>query len=242
MKAQLLIAVVLGLLLARAASAQDSDKLDIQKLEDKYWAAKDDDFSVVQNRAFTKAKRVFVTALYGVPINDPNSTGNISGLSTGYYLSERLGFEATYLKAAYRDNDATDQFKNEHGTMPNHNKLADQITLSVNYVPLYAKMSFLDRKIIYFDMGVGLGFGQTTYDAQIVTGNRSQKGTHYGLDIFQHFFFSERIAFKLLYRNTWTQEERFRYKMNTGEPESNRSLGNKSINDTTFMFGVTGWF
>ena len=32
-----------------------SDKLDIKKLEQKYWAAKDDDFSVVQNRRYVKA-------------------------------------------------------------------------------------------------------------------------------------------------------------------------------------------
>ena len=56
----------------------DSDKLDIQKLEQKYWSAKDDDFSVIQNRAFQKEKRGFLSLNYGIPFNDPNSIGSLT--------------------------------------------------------------------------------------------------------------------------------------------------------------------
>src|SRR5687768_12565721 len=67
----------------------ESDKLDVQKLEQKYWSAKDDDFTVVQNRTFSKAKRWYLNTAYGVPINDPFSTGSILGLNVGYYFTER---------------------------------------------------------------------------------------------------------------------------------------------------------
>jgi outer membrane beta-barrel protein len=222
-----------------AQKEKESDKLDIKKLEDKYWAAKDDDFSVVQNRAFTKANRFFVSALGGFPINDPYSNGSSTYLSLGYHTSERWGYELSYMKADLRDNDATEQFIKDHKTVPNHNTLVSTTTAQVNFIPLYAKMSFMDKKIIYFDMGIALGLGQTAFTQNIVTGDKSGTATHYMFSLYQHFFFSEHFAFKFDFRNTWTDEERFRYKMNSGEPESNRTLGTKSINDTSLMFGLT---
>src|SRR5687768_17351365 len=42
---------------AAGVKKPESEKLDIQGLEEKYWAPKDTDFSVVQNRTYTKAKR-----------------------------------------------------------------------------------------------------------------------------------------------------------------------------------------
>lgn len=246
------LAITILFLLAAVARAQsaaptkpatgESDRLDIEKLESKYWSAKDDDFSVVQNRAFTKAGRFFASLSSGFPINDPYSSGNLTNLSVGYYWSERLGVEYSNMATSFRDNDATDQFIKDHGTIPNHNTLLGTQTLILNVVPLYAKMSLLDKKIIYFDMGFGIGFGQTSYESQIVTGDRRATSSHYLFDIHQHYFFSEHFALKLTFRNLWTTEERFRYKLNIGEPESSRSLGNKTINDTSLLFGVTLWY
>lgn len=243
MQRQMFTAILLGLLLgAQLAHGQDSDKLDIKKLEDKYWSAKDDDFSVVQNRTYQKANRFFVSLYSGFPLNDPYSNGNINGFSAGYFTSERWGYEVTYLSDNFRDNDATDQFIVDHKTVPNHNTLNKQMTASVNFVPLYAKMSFLDKKIIYFDMGIGLGLGQTEYTQNISTGNQTMNSLHYLFDVYQQFFFSERFSLKLSFRNTWTTEERMRYKLNPGESESNRSLGSKAINDSALLFGLTTWF
>lgn len=224
-----------------ASGANDSDKLDIKKLEDKYWAAKDDDFSVVQNRAFTKAGRYYLNLSSGYPINDPYSSGNVSNVSVGYFWNERWGAEVSLLNATFRDNDATEQFVKDHGTVPNHNVLSKTQSVILNYVPLYAKMSLLDRKIIYFDMGIGVGLGTTEAESQVITGNTSQSVSHYLVDVHQQYFFSEHFAFTIKYRNVFSVEERFRYKMNPGEPESARSLGNKSINDTLLLFGLTYW-
>src|SRR5690349_4425346 len=54
-----------------AAKPDDkSDKLDISDLEQKYWAPKDTDFSVVQNRTYTKAGKLGVSLMTGPIIND----------------------------------------------------------------------------------------------------------------------------------------------------------------------------
>lgn len=234
-----LIGLLAGFAQPALAQQRESDKLDIKKLEDKYWSAKDDDFSVVQNRAFPKAKRFYGTLHYGMPVNDPYSDGSLNGLSLGYHFSERWGLEGTFLGADYKNNDAVSQFVSDHGTSPNHNRLKSMRGLQVNYVPLYAKMSFLDKKIIYFDMGIGLGLGQTTFTQNIVTGDKDVTEMNYSLSLYQHFFFSEHFAFKFDFRNTWTSEERMRYKLPGGTPESERSLGKKSINDTMLLFGIT---
>lgn len=227
--------------LAQTTETKESDKLDIKKLEEKYWGAKDDDYSVIQNRAFPKAKRYFLNVSYGIPINDPYSKGSLTGLTGGYFFNERMGVEATLMNANFTHNDSTQTFMTDHATLPNHNKFISSQTLSWLIVPFYAKMSFWDKKIIYFDMGVGLGVGQTTYESQINIGNKINSAMHYSLDITQHFFFTEHWDIRFDFRNKWTQEERFRYKINPSESESARSIGSTSINDTSLNLGITYW-
>lgn len=245
------IGILVALALPAHGQQRESDRLDIKKLEDKYWSAKDDDFSVVQNRAFPKEKRVFATLQGGLPINDPYSTGTLSGLSAGYHFTERWGVEFSYLKSAFSKNDAMSRFQSDHETYPNHNVLSSTQSLQINYIPLYAKMSFLDKRIIYFDMGVGLIFGQTSFKQARLLGNTTdgfresdvtKSEMHYGLSIYQHFFLSRLIALKVDYRNIWTNEERLRYKLSNGESEANRSIGKKLINDSMLLLGLTFFF
>ena len=236
---RIFILVILVTANAVFAESKDSDKVDLKSLEDKYWAAKDDDFSVVQNRAYAKENRFFGTIEGGIPINDPYSSGNATSLGVGYHWNERMGVSLVQGSTAYKDNDATSQFITDHGTIPNHNILRSTMTLQYHYIPFYAKMSFLDKKIVYFDMGVTFGLGQTNYEQQINTGNKSQTGTHTSFELYQNFFINEHFAIKVSYKNFWTNEERMRYKLNVGEAESARSLGVKSINDTQLLLGLT---
>ena len=69
------------------APAGASDKVDVTDLEKKYWASKDTDFSVVQNRVYSKANRFALTAQYGFLINDQWSDGPKFAGSLGYYFS-----------------------------------------------------------------------------------------------------------------------------------------------------------
>lgn len=239
----MLAAIIMITSIASAQSASEKgtdDKLDLKKLEQKYWSAKDDDFSVIQNRAYTKAKRWYINAGGGLPINDPYGKGSLTQLGTGYYFSERFGLEYSYTSANISDNEATTAFINEHGTTPNHNILKSMHSISAAYVPFYAKMSFLDRSIIYFDMGFSLGLGMTNYDQVANTGNRSQSAANYSLNINQTFFFSEKFALRVDYKNTWTTEEKLRYAIGT-DPESKRSIGNSSNNDSNLIFSVVYW-
>ncbi|XGC82076.1 outer membrane beta-barrel domain-containing protein [Bdellovibrio bacteriovorus] len=214
-----------------------SDKLDIKKLEQKYWAAKDDDFSVVQNRRYTKAERYYLNVSGGVPINDPFGTGTITSLQVGYFFNERVGVDLNYTKADMKNNDNTKQFIDENGVAPNYNFFDSSKTLSVTYVPLYAKMSFLDKHIIYFDMGISLGVGTTDYIIKKEEGDESGSAFSYQIGINQQIFFSEHFAIRADFINKFTNEDRFKY--STIAPS--RDLGAKVVNDTQLLLGLTYW-
>ncbi len=226
----------------------DSDKLDIQKLEQKYWSAKDDDFSVIQNRAFQKEKRGFLSLNYGIPFNDPNSVGSLKGLNLGYFFNERFGLELNYVNASFGFNDTVDYFKKRYGVLPDHNTFKSAQTLMAYWVPIYAKMSLLDKKIIYFDMGFGLGLGSTTFEQNSCTvlencksgtglegiTKSSKSSSHYAFSIMQQFFLSEHWAIRIDLINRYTNESRV-------NSTNGQDIGSKMINDTAFQFGVTFW-
>lgn len=237
-------AILLFILAASQAFAQQgndqsksNDKLDIKKLEEKYWSAKDDDFSVVQNRRYTKADRYYLTVFGGVPINDPFGTGNITSAQLGYFFNERWGLDVNYTTADMKNNDNTTQFIDDNGVAPNYNFFNNSTMLSVTYVPLYAKMSFVDKAIIYFDMGVSLGMGTAEYIVKKEEGDINQSAMSYQISVNQQIFFSEHFAVRLDFINKFTNEDRFKY----SKIAPNRDLGPKTVNDTQLLLGLTYW-
>jgi outer membrane beta-barrel protein len=219
-----------------------SDKLDIKKLENKYWAAKDEDFGVVQNRRYVKAERFYVTGRAGIPFNDAYSTGTILGADVGYFMSERWGFEFSYNSADMKDNDAVTQFVNTYGAIPDHNVFKSSYFASAIWVPFYAKMSALDKAIIYFDMGVSLGVGNVNYDIRKQEGDESKSAIGYKLGVFQQIFFSEHFALRADLINTWSNQQQYKYYYNyNSQPVNGRDLGSKMVNDTSLLVGITYW-
>lgn len=221
--------------------AAGSDKLDVQALEQKYWAAKDDDFSVVQNRAFQKAKRFFGTLHYGVAINDPYFSGSYMGLTGGYFFNESWGVEVNYLSTNF---DKSRSFKDivSLGGGPKANEAKSRIGVNGVWTPIYAKMSLFDKKIIHFDMGFTFGLAQHGYESIYNTGttlNPNEKGRSgsaigYSFGIMQQFYFSEKSAIRVDFTNTFSSQDTVPYTSATGVKS-----GTKSINDTSLMIGYT---
>jgi outer membrane beta-barrel protein len=226
-----------------AGGAKDSDKLDLKKLEDKYWAAKDTDFSVVQNRAYTKANRYFLSLGYGPLINDEWSIGRMTNIAAGYYFSERWGVELAHEMGDLRDNDGVGEL-NDHGAMPNYNKFKTYTSVNAIWVPFYAKMSFLDKKIVYFDMQFALGLGNMVYEIQkdpSEGGSQSKTAIGVNFDFTQQLFFSEHFAFRLDLKNKFTSQDRRVYKF-SGSIKPSEDLGATTRQDTTFLLGFTYFY
>ena len=230
---------------AEEASSGTSDKIDLKKLEDKYWSAKDQDFAVVQNRTYVKEKRFFANLGYGILVNDAYSNGRTLNFVGGYYFSERWGVELAIEKATLSDNASVSAFINQNRFRPNYNRFNQYQSVNALFVPFYAKMSMLDRAIVYFDIQFALGLGTMNYDSVIDPsqgGDRSTSAFAYNFDFTQQLYFSKHWAFRLDLKNKWSRQNVFRYQLSTGEPEGNRGLAPISQQDTSLVFGLTYLF
>ncbi|MCM2281850.1 MAG: outer membrane beta-barrel domain-containing protein [Bdellovibrionaceae bacterium] len=218
-----------------------SDKLDVTDLEKKYWAAKDTDFSVVQNRTYAKAGRYALSASYGVLVNDPYSDGTNLSASLNYYFSERFGAELNYTTTSADDNKAVEAFQNlpgAGGIRPDHGKIKSFYGAAFNWVPFYAKMSIQNVKIVYFDMAISPGLGVTTYEQQVDTGNFTKTSPTLTLDVTQSFFLSKHFAFRFDYKNRWFQEKVLGYSnVNRG-----REIRTETNQTSILLFGATFFY
>lgn len=232
-----------------------SDKLDLKKLEDKYWAAKDTDFNVVQNRTYTKANKFFASLSYGPLVNDAYSYGRMTNGALGYYFSERWGLEVAHEMGNLKNSDSTDVFITRNKFAPDYNTFKSYTSLNLIMVPFYAKMSFWDRKIMYFDMQFSFGVGQMKYQIQKAAPfNASTQDASptpedattmgYNFDVTQQLFFHENFAIRLDIKNKWSKQKKERYYINTGasQTEADRSLGDVNQQDTSILLGLTVFF
>lgn len=240
---------ILTLTLALASPsvfAQDdrgSDKVDLKKLEDKYWSAKDDDYGVIQNRTFSKSGKFYGSLVYGTLINDPYATSKALGGMVGYYFSEDFGIEGSYLNYDSKKNENVEKLNNiNFNVSPNYNLIRNAIALSATYTPFYAKMAFMNKSIMYFDMGFTLGAGMTTYEqvqsAGVGLGDQfvSKSAPHIEVGIMQQLFVTKNVAFRLDLKNSFYTQEVAPYQINLN---SSAAREDKSSNDTTLTFGVT---
>ncbi len=219
-----------------AAAQPNSDKLDVSDLEKKYWTAKDTDFSVVQNRAYAKANRFAFSAMYGPVINDSYSDGFSYDLSLQYFTSERSGFELEYVTNITKDNNAVNVFNNQYGTRPDFDRTTSYYGANWNWVPIYAKMSLMNSKILYFDMAFSPGIGVTNYDQQRYNASSvSKTAPTFSFNVTQHFFLSNHFAIRGEFQNRWFNEDIVGYK-------SNASVRTDFAHDTNLLFGLDFFF
>ncbi len=226
-----------GLIWTTEVQAQEasSDRVDISDIEERYWAPQDTDFEVVQDRIYTKERRPFFSALYGPLINDPYASGNTLALHANYYFSERFGIELQHQISNLDESIFVRTLAERNQGKPDHGWVKSYTGVGFNFVPIYAKMSVMGRRIIYFDMQFTPHLGQTTYEQRFNSGSSTQTAFSYGLDVTQYFFFTSNVAFRMDLKNRWFSEDFVRHQ--TGE-----SLGSRNTNTTLFMLGVSVYY
>jgi outer membrane beta-barrel protein len=225
-----------------AASEPQSDKLDLGNLEQKYWSAKDDDFTVVQNRTFTKNRKFFVSAMTGRLVNDGFLEGSPTSFSFGYYLNEKNGLSVDYTTFATQDNSVTKAFVSRYGVAPAYNSPISTISLTYMWSPIYAKVSLLERKIMYLDMSIGVHVGTSSYKSMTADGGVKGSSSHYGIDISQLWFLNKNFALRFDVRNTWSTQKQYLFHIASTEPENTRSLGTTRLQDNTWLLGINYFF
>ncbi len=231
------------------SDSKGSDKVDLKKLEDKYWSAKDEDYGVIQNRTFSKKGKFYASLVYGPLINDSFAKSRAAGGMLGYYLNEDFGVELSYLGYDSKQNDTVSAYETQFGGVkPDYNLVKSSMAASIAYTPFYAKMAFMNKGILYFDMGFTLGAGVTSYEIQKTTPNGGgtsvptnelQSAPHFEIGVMQQLFLSQYFAFRLDIKNSFYTQKIQKYQLGIGLPESSRGETSKSVNDTTISFGLT---
>jgi outer membrane beta-barrel protein len=225
-----------------SASSQNdkSDKVDIKDLENQYWAPKDTDFSVVQNRAYSKDQRLALSLQYGLLLSDSYSTGSILGVSGNYFFNERMGVELDYQKANLQNNDTVNYFLGA-GTAPSFTRMTDFYGVGFTYVPIYAKMSLLNHKIIYFDFAITPLIGMTDYDQIMIDHDHHMSSFTYGFDISQYFFFAKNFAIRMSIRDQFYNAKAAKFSTDeTGAEGAPRQ--DNTISSFQFLLGLTVFF
>jgi len=147
------------------AEASDSGSSD-----DSYsfsWLDPDKKIYVLQNRKFTKAGRVLVSALGGVGGSNPYRNVRFVEPRVAVFFSEALGVEIFYSKVfnsentTYRALSAADPT-----TLPMIREIRGSMGGLLHWVPWYAKINVFNQ-ILYFDWGFQAGAG--TLDAVILS-------------------------------------------------------------------------
>lgn len=220
-----------------------SDKVDLKKLEDKYWSAKDEDYGVIQNRTYSKAGKFYGSVVAGTLINDTFAKAKPLGGMLGYYFSEDFGIELSYLNLGAQKNESVEKLNSiSTAVSPNYNLVKNSYTISATYTPFYAKMAFMNKSILYFDMGFTLGAGMTNYEQVASPGVGqaeqlfSKSSPHVEIGFMQQLFINKHLAFRMDLKNTFynSKVRPYQYNGNTANGEES-----KSTNDTTLTFGVT---
>lgn len=233
----------------KGADKSTSDKVDLKKLEDKYWSAKDDEYGVIQNRTFSKAGRLFGAVGYGTLINDPYAKGKAINAYLGWYFNEDFGLELNYLNYQTKKNDSVEKYESLGAAVyPNYNLLKSTSTVNLVYTPFYAKMAFMNTAVLYFDMGFTIGYGMTQYEQQKLSQNASlqwvqsnemKNAGHFEIGVMQQMFINRYVALRLDLKNTFYNSTVVKYQFAT---DAGRPSEDKNTNDTTLQFSFMMFF
>lgn len=215
-------------------------KVDLTGLENQYWAAKDTEFTVVQNRLYTKEGRFSVMPTAGLVLSDPYTNNFNYGLAINYYFSERHGVELSGWKTASSNSEVVNYFNDRYGAVPDHNFHRGYVGVNYNWIPVYAKLSLLGSQILYFDFSISPGIGVTFLQAEtfalppntVAPGAPSQSPLTFAVDMSQQVFLSKHWALKIDLRNHVYQERIFK-------AESSQFVKTKTTYTGAVMLGVT---
>lgn len=173
---------------------------------------------------------------YGPVLNDGYNSGFALGLTGNYFFSERHGMELTYVNYDLKNNDVVDSFindpKNTNDVTPDFSRIKSYFSVGYNWVPVYAKVSLLGKRILYFDLAISPHIGMLQYDTIAKSGNSSNSSIMLGVDITQYYFLSNKIALRFDLRNSWSSQDIVSW-------QTGQKLRSSTINETTFLLGVT---
>lgn len=163
-----LIMVATLWMLALAASWADAANAADRGSEYSFnWLDPDKKIYVLQNRRYTKANRVMISAMAGVGVSNPYRDTYSFDPRVAYYFSESFGIEVFHTMFSNSENSTLEALKQAVGTvagvLPVVREIKTQYGALAHYVPWYAKINVFNQ-ILYFDWYFSGGVGQLGTD------------------------------------------------------------------------------
>ncbi len=192
----------------RAFAANTDDEYNFN------WLDPEKKIYVLQNRRYTKAGKVFVSALFGSGFSNPyRSTLNIEP-RFAYYMSESFGAEFFYTYTSNSSNNTQRALENASTTLPVIREIRSQMGAMLNWAPWYAKINVFN-KVLYFDwyLSAGVASMNTAVDTRTSTAAASNFQTQNLVGIYvgtgHQFYISESFIGRLDFSGTFYQAQVF---------------------------------
>lgn len=231
------MAVLMGLMsmvlhTPEALAASRSGKINTKKLVDEYWTPSRKKYSLIQKRYFVKALRPMISLTGGVHVNNPEHEGFFGQAGAGFFFSEKVGIEFQYANSSLKGNDVIDRLDGLSGgsSTLDRTKTLSYIGGALNYSPIYAKMSFLGYKILYYDLILSAQAGLTTYEQTLATNSSEETAMTVGFGITQMFYLNRHLSLKVDFTNRWYEAEVLKY-------TNGSKVKDRIVNDTLLSVG-----
>ncbi|MFP5518697.1 MAG: outer membrane beta-barrel domain-containing protein [Bdellovibrionia bacterium] len=144
-----------------SAKRPDVKQVNVSDLSDLSLLAPFKEVSVIQKRFMPKTERVQLFGGLGIITNDPYfNTISIAGKAS-YFFSETWGLELNYFGNSTSEAKITEELKDAGVNTKSLVKPNSFVGVDAVYVPIYGKMSWIDEKIIPYDLYFSAGFGTT---------------------------------------------------------------------------------
>jgi outer membrane beta-barrel protein len=146
--------------LAWASDEQDRDDANQGSDYDFSWLDPDKKIYVLQNRKYTKSRRVQLSILGGVGLSNPYRSVMTVDPRIAYYLNETWGVELFYTFMGNSSNSTIQALGTASpNALPSVREIRSQFGGLLQAAPWYAKINIFNN-IVYFDWYFSLGMGQ----------------------------------------------------------------------------------
>ena len=122
------------------------------------------DVVVLQKRYFPKTHRFSLSLKGGGVVNDAYFISSKLGSELSFYFTERWGLFVDYAVFSNSKKQHTDRLLNDRGVLTSFVAPKSLQSAGLRWTPMYGKVAFLQRKIVYFDHYFSLGYGNIRLD------------------------------------------------------------------------------
>ncbi len=214
-------------------SAENSDKVNVDAIKEKYWAKGDEiEMGVVQNRTYTKARKFELGIFGGIISSDPFLDIKSGGASFGYHFNEYFGASIIGWKSFVSPSSALRTFETTRGATTNTNEPRAFYGAEGSASLIYGKLSFIGSAILHYDLHLLAGAGVTNTES----GNYATGIIGIGQQLYIANAFSVRIDYRAMPYKESIREKVITNKLGT-EVGTRMNWSNSVTFGLTYLFG-----